>query len=94
MASTSREVEPRVLTEDVQRILRRSVQPGNDDVGDSVTKIAKAADTSTRTVYRILAATTETISLDLADRVCLAADSHLSECRLQWPDGRVQEYLD
>lgn len=94
MASTPREVEPRVLTEDVQRILRRTVQPGNDDVGDSVTKIAKAADTSTRTVYRVLAATTTTISLDLADRLCLAADSHLAECRLQWPDGEIQDYLD
>lgn len=95
MASTTpREVEPRVLTEDVQNILRRSVQPGNDDAGDSVTKIAKAADTSTRTVYRVLAATTETISLDLADRLCLAADAHLSECRLVFQNGEIRGYLD
>lgn len=89
-----REIEPRVLTVDVQRILKRVVKPDNDDVGDSVTKIARAAETSTRTVYRVLAATSETLSLDLADRLCLAADAHLSECRLEWPNGHIQGYLD
>lgn len=82
------------MTTDVQLILRRVVKPDNDDVGDSVAKIAQAADTSTRTVYRVLAATSHTLSLELADRLCLAADAHLSECRLEWPDGRIQGYLD
>jgi hypothetical protein len=35
----------------------------------------------------------DSISLDLADRLCLAAGSHPSECRLKWPDGSVTPYL-
>jgi len=89
----SGEVEPRVVTEDVQRILRRIVRPDQEDEGDSVATIAEKADTSTRTVYRVLAGTTQTLSLDLADRLCLAADAHLYECRLQWPDGRQEDYF-
>jgi hypothetical protein len=68
------------------------VKPDQEDEGDSVATIAEKADTSTRTVYRVLAGTTKTLSLDLADRLCLAADAHLAECRLQWPDGRIEDY--
>lgn len=89
---TDKEVEPRVLTEDVQIVLRRIVRPDQEDEGDSVSTIAEKAGTSTRTVYRILAGTTKTLSLDLADRVCIAADTHISECRLQWPDGTITKY--
>lgn len=85
--------EPRVLTEDVQAILRRVVRPGEDDGGESVSLIAEKAGISTRTVYRVLQRTTETISLDLADRLCLASDSHLALCRLRWPDGSVSDYF-
>lgn len=88
-----KEQEPRVPTEDVQRILLRIVKPDQDDEGDSVATIAAAADTSTRTVYRVLAGTTKTLSLDLADRLCIAADAHLSECRLIFNDGRIEPYL-
>lgn len=88
-----KEVEPRVPTEDVQRILRRVVQPDQESEGDSVNTIAEKADTSTRTVYRVLAGTTKTVSLDLADRLCIAADAHLSECRLAWPDGTITPYV-
>lgn len=84
--------EDRVLTEDVQAILRRLVRPDDPDDGDSVALIAEKAGTSTRTVYRVLACTTDTISLDLADRLCLAADSHLNECRLISSDGSVRDY--
>lgn len=91
---TKKEAEPRVLTEDVQRVLRRIVRPDDADSGDSVIMLAKRADTSARTIYRILSRTTDTVSLDLADRCCLAANSHLMECRLKWPDGRVTSYLD
>lgn len=88
--------EPRVLSEDVRTILRRVVRPGSDD-GEAVTLIAEKAHVSTRTVYRVLAESTETeepgtISLDLADRLCLAAESHLRFCRLWWPDGTVSDY--
>jgi hypothetical protein len=34
------------------------------------------------------------IGFDLADRLCLAADSHISFCRLVWPDGRVTDYAE
>src|SRR5688572_33448493 len=88
--------EPRVLTEDVRAILRRVVRPGSDD-GEAVTPIAEKAHVSTRTVYRVLAepedlGETATISLDLAGRLCLAAEAHLSACRLAWPDGTVSDY--
>jgi hypothetical protein len=92
--------EPRVLTEDVQGILRSIIRPGDDDSGESVSLIAERARVSTRTVYRVLnpAARDDgappTISLDLADRLCLAADSHLKECRLYWPDGSVTLYQE
>jgi hypothetical protein len=93
------EPEPKVLTEDVQTILRRVVQPDTEDEGDSVALIASKADTSTRTVYRVLASRPSeknphpTIKLDLADRLCIAADSHLWECRLVYDDGRIEPYF-
>lgn len=86
------EVEPRVLTEDVQRVLKQMVRTGEESEGESVTVVAEKAGTSTRTVYRVLARTTESISLDLADRLCLAASSHLRECRLLWPEGLITDY--
>jgi hypothetical protein len=88
------EKEPRVVTADVQRVLRRVVRPDDDDSGESVVMLAQRAETSARTIYRILARTTQTISLDLADRCCLAADSHLMECRLVFADGSIRPYLD
>lgn len=93
-ATTEKEIEPRVLTADVQRILRRIVQPGDDDSGESVVALAERADTSARTIYRILARSTDSINLDLGDRVTLAAGGHLMECHLVWPDGTVTGYLD
>lgn len=83
--------EPRVLTEDVQAVLRLRIRPGEDDSGASVALIADAARVSTRTVYRVLNPdeSKPTISLDLADRLCIAAGVHISRCRLVWPDGRI-----
>lgn len=89
-----REVEPSVMTIDVQRVLQRVVRPDLDDAGESVTMLAERARTSARTVYRVLAKTTDKINLDLADRLCLAADAHVSECRLVWTDGHVTRYYD
>ncbi len=86
--------EPRVVTRDVQKILRRVIRPGDDDSGESVTLIAERAKVSTRTVYRVLQAkeSQPTISLDLADRLCLACEAHLLLCRLSWPDGSITGY--
>lgn len=88
--------EPRVLTEDVQAVLRRVIRPGDDDAGVAVASIAEKARVSTRTVYRVLnpAEAKPTLSLDLADRLCLAAGVHLRFCcRLVWPDESVTEYV-
>ena len=80
--------EPRVLTVDIQTVLRAKVQPGDDANGDSVTLIALRADVSARTVYRVLNPEEgkPTLSLDLADKLCLAAESHLAliGARLAW----------
>lgn len=85
--------EPRVLTEDVQRVLQEVIRPGTDD-GSAVATIAEKSGYSTRTVYRVLNPdqTKVTLKLEVADRLCLASGSHLSECRLVWPDGSVTEY--
>lgn len=87
--------EPRVLTSDVQEVLRRVIRPGDDDAGVAVAAIAEKARVSTRTVYRVLNPdeAKETLSLDLADRLCLAADSHIRFCHLVHSDGRVTDYV-
>lgn len=86
--------EPKVLTEDVRQILRVALRPGEDDDSGGVSLLAEKADTSTRTVYRVLSEShSESISLDLADRLCLAAGSHVALCRLKWPDGTVTSYF-
>lgn len=88
-------VEPRVLTADVQAVLRRVIRPGDEDAGIAVATIAERARVSTRTVYRVLnpEEAKPTLSLDLADRLCLAAGTHMAFCcRLVWADGSVAEY--
>lgn len=86
--------EPKVLTEDVRRIVRAAIGVPGDEDGGGVSMIAEKAHTSTRTVYRVLSPShTETISLDLADRLCIAAGSLVVFCRLKWPDGRVTPYF-
>lgn len=85
------EQEPRVLTADVAVLLKRVVRPDDEDLGSSVSLVAEKANTSTRTVYRVLSISTLTISLDLADRLCLAAGSHLAACRII-SNGRMTSY--
>lgn len=90
--------EPRVLTQDVQAVLQARIRPG-DDTGlgpliEPVALIAQRARVSTRTVYRVLnpQESKPTIGLDLADRLCVAAESHLAQCRLVWPQGVITDY--
>jgi len=85
--------EPRVKTDDVQEILRRIIRPGDEEGGKSVALVAERARVSTRTVYRVLQGDRPTIGLDLADRLCLAAGSHIAHCTLVWPDGRETSYV-
>lgn len=90
--------EPRVLTEDVQTILRAKIRPDDEDSGESVALIAERAGVSTRTVYRVLNPARRDdgepahISMDLADRLVLAAEAHLKDCRLYWPGGVITLY--
>lgn len=90
--------EPRVLTQDVQAVLREVIRPDDEDSGKSVALIAERSGYSTRTIYRVLNPAPRsdgepaTISLDLADQLCLAAGRHLSACRLYWPDGIITSY--
>jgi hypothetical protein len=86
--------EPKVVTEDVQAILLRTIRPEDPDQGEAVALIAELASTSTRTIYRILGRESKTLDLGLADRVVMAAGSHLDQCRLALPDGRVVDYLE
>lgn len=88
--------EPRVVTADVQAVLRRVIRPGEEDAGVAVSEIAEKARVSTRTVYRIMnpAEAKPTISLDLGDRLCLACGVHPAfAVRLQWPDGTLTPYV-
>ncbi len=83
------EVEPEVLNDDVARVLERSV--ADEDDSETVATIAEKAGCSTRTVYRVLGRKTyDVLSLDLADRLLVAAGGHLTDCRVRWPDGRVE----
>lgn len=86
--------EPRVLTEDVQAVLQRVIKPGEDD-GAAVASIAERAGVSSRTVYRVLNPDENkvTVSLDLADKLCLACGTHIAySCRLIWPNGDITDY--
>jgi DNA invertase Pin-like site-specific DNA recombinase len=85
--------EPRVKTADVKAILQAFIGRGSDP-GKSVALIAERSDVSTRTVYRVIQADKETLSLRLADQlVTLGAGSHLALCTLVWPDGRETPYV-
>jgi hypothetical protein len=88
--------EPRVLTEDLQRVLRSVVHPDDPDYGESVAQLAERAGTSTRTVYRVLSGQAgrrkvgpPAVSLSLGDALLVAAGAHLHEVRLVHNDGRI-----
>lgn len=73
--------EPRVITADVAKLLS-DVIDGDTGREQTIDLIADKADTSPRTVYRVLSLSTETISLDLADRLVLAVDQHILSCEV------------
>lgn len=88
--------EPLVVAADVRRVLRAVVRPEDPDFGDAVSELAHRAGRSRRTVYRVLGGQSETLSLDLADRLVLAAGRQLSEigCHVVLADGRVVDWED
>jgi hypothetical protein len=71
--------EPAVITADIGRVLKSIVRPDDPDQGEAVQRLAERAETSTRTVYRVLNPKPRpdglpaTIKLDLADRLVVAA---------------------
>lgn len=93
--------EPAVVAADVRRILRQVIQPDLTDEGEAVQRLAERAETSTRTVYRVLNPKDRedgkpvTIKLDLADRLVTAAGRTLAEigCRVV-VDGELLDYGD
>jgi hypothetical protein len=93
--------EPVVVAADIQRVLRQVVRPDDPDAGDAVQRIAERADTSPRSVYRVLNPAPPrnggpaTLSLDLADRLAIAVGRQLSEigCRVVI-DGELIDYVD
>lgn len=91
--------EPRILTSDVQAVLRRIIRPG-DDTGEAVNVVAAKAKVSPRTVYRVLnpKEAKRTVSLTLGDALCLACGVHPAfAVHLVWnegePDERIEPYL-
>ena len=85
--------EPRVVTADVRALLLAAIRPDDPDYGEAVQMVADKAQTSTRTVYRILGETyAPSMGLSLADRLALASGGHLIHCRLVMEDGRVLDY--
>lgn len=92
--------EPRVLASDVRRIICTVIDPDNPDNGEAVTQFAGRADTSTRTVYRVLSGKAGTTTqppsllLGVADRLVVAAGRHLSECMALLPSGAVVPYVE
>lgn len=84
------EPESRVVTEDVRKLLRRSIRSRDEDDGDSVALLAEKAGTSTRTIYRVLGNRSDTLALDLADRLLVACGYHLHDVRVVGPDGKVE----
>jgi hypothetical protein len=85
--------DPRVVTEDVARLIKKMVRPEDDEAGTSVSLIAEKAETSTRTVYRVISQSSPTLQLDLADRLCIAVNSHLAACSLVI-NGEIVPYVD
>ena len=76
--------EPRVKAADVVAILDRHLNFATHlQRGEAVEVLAERAGISTRTVYRILEGNRKWLELDQADRLLLAAGSHINEVRLE-----------
>jgi hypothetical protein len=80
--------EPRVVAEDLIRLLNRAgyYAPRSGRDGEPLAPLAEQAETSTKTLSRLLRGGWETIDLGLADRICVAIGEHVGQCRLDPPD--------
>lgn len=84
--------EPRVLTSDVKAVIELAIDPANESSNRTVEFVAEQSNVSTRTVYRVLQEHTDSISMRLADILCLSSGSRVQRCRLVWPNGEVTSY--
>lgn len=79
--------EPRVVADDVRKILDRYLdRAAHLQRGEAVEVLAERAEVSTRTIYRILEGNRKWLELDQADRLLLAADAHLTDVEVESVD--------
>ena len=76
--------EPRVITDDVKRALNLAGVTADKQNKGSVDRVARMVGVTPRTIYRVLECKTDTIKLDLADRIMVALGRHVNECRLHF----------
>lgn len=87
--------EIRVMAVDIKQVLlrTRSAAVGKtEEAKNSRKALAEVAGCSSRTVDRIMADERETIELDMADRIVIAAGGGLNECRVLLPCGTIEDY--
>lgn len=85
------EREPRVTSESIRRVLLDKY--GLPEMVP-VQEISRKSGVSGRTIYRILRLDTKTTSLDYADRLLIAADCHIIQCKLVMPNGEIKWYYE
>lgn len=80
--------EPRVVAEDLIAILNREgyYAPRSGRDGMPLAPLAEQAQSSVKTISKLLRGEWKTIDLGLADRLCVAVGAHVGECRLDPPD--------
>lgn len=80
--------EPRVIAKDLITILNRHgyFEPRSKREGLPLAPLADSAETSVKTLSKLLRGTWETIELGLADRLCVAVGSNVNECGFDPPD--------
>lgn len=89
--SSSEEREPRVTSASIRQAL---LDKYASEERVPVRVISAESGVSARTIYRILRLDTSSTSLDYADRVLIAADCHLIQCKLIMPNGKQQWYYE
>jgi hypothetical protein len=82
------EKEPRVIAGDLIKLLNRAeyYAPRSGREGRALAPLAEAAETSVKTLSRLLKGKWETVDLGLADRICVAIGASVNECTLDPPD--------
>lgn len=81
--------EPRVVAKDLIALLNREgyYAPRSGRGGLPLAPLALEAESSVKTLSKLLKGEWETIDLGLADRLCVAVGAHVSECATEPPDA-------